>query len=286
MTGAADKVDALIVRERLPASYRKIVEQRWRPLAIEIANWRAQKESPVVIGVNGAQGSGKSTLCAFLADALLPEANLKTAVVSLDDFYLPKDARLKLAEDVHPLLATRGVPGTHDAVWMSATIDDLLTGKTVAAPTFDKGSDDRSTKAHDIIGPVDVILVEGWCVGAPAQDDAALERPINSLERNEDPDGVWRRYVNERLKTDYNDLFSRLDRLIMMRVDSMESVFENRLRQERKLRAARPDARTIMNDEEIARFIQHYERLTRHCLDRLPASADIVIDIAALAQKP
>ena len=286
MTGAATRIDALIARERLPASYKNIVEQRWRPLAAQIANWRAQHESPIVVGVNGAQGSGKSTLCTFLADALLPEENLKTAVLSLDDFYLPKHARLKLAEDVHPLLATRGVPGTHDAVSLAAAIDDLRAGETVTTPVFDKGSDDRSAQTRKITGPVDVILVEGWCVDAPAQDDVALENPINALERNEDPDGVWRRYVNKRLKTDYKDLFSRLDRLIMLRVDSMESVFENRLRQERKLRAARPDARNIMSDEEVARFIQHYERITRHCLDRLPMSADIVIDLAELPQTP
>jgi len=286
MSGAGDTIDALIAREDLPASYKDIVEQHWRPLAKRIAQWRTEKQGPLVVGVNGAQGSGKSTLCVFLAEALLPELNLKSAILSLDDFYLPKHARLKLAEKIHPLLATRGVPGTHDIAMLSAAIADLLSGKTVSTPIFDKASDDRLAQNRETPGPVDVILLEGWCIGAPAQDETALAQPTNALEREEDRDGVWRRYVNDRLASDYNDLFSTLDRLILMRVDSMESVFENRLRQERKLRAARPDARNIMSDDEVARFIQHYERITRHCLDRLPASADIVIDLAELPQTP
>ncbi|MFC2950430.1 kinase [Marinicaulis aureus] len=282
MSGAGDTIDALIAREDLPASYKDIVEQHWRPLARKIADWRAEKQGPLVVGVNGAQGSGKSTLCAFLAEALLPELNLNAAILSLDDFYLPKCARLKLAEKIHPLLATRGVPGTHDVAMLSAAINDLLSGITVSTPVFDKASDDRFAQNRKIPGPADVILLEGWCVGAPAQDEAALTQSINALERNEDRDGIWRRYVNERLKTDYKDLFSRLDRLIMLRIDSMESVLQNRLRQERKLRAARPDATKVMTEEAIARFIQHYERLTRHCLDTLPETADIMIDVADL----
>ena len=282
MSGAGDTIDALIAREDLPASYKDIVEQHWRPLAKRIAQWRTEKQGPLVVGVNGAQGSGKSTLCVFLAEALLPELNLKSAILSLDDFYLPKHARLKLAEKIHPLLATRGVPGTHDIAMLSAAIADLLSGKTVSTPIFDKASDDRLAQNRETPGPVDVILLEGWCIGAPAQDETALAQPTNALERDEDRDGVWRRYVNNRLASDYNDLFSTLDRLILMRVDSMESVFQNRLRQERKLRAARPDATNVMTEEAIVRFIQHYERLTRHCLNRLPETADIMIDVAAL----
>lgn len=286
MSGAGDTIDALIAREDLPASYKDILQRHWRPLAGKIADWRAEKQAPIVVGVNGAQGSGKSTLCAFLAEALLPELDLNTANLSLDDFYLSKQARIKLAEEIHPLLATRGVPGTHDVAMLSAAIDDLRSGKTISAPVFDKASDDRFAQSQEISGPVDVILLEGWCVGALAQDEAVLTQPINALERNEDCDGIWRRYVNDRLASDYKDLFARLDRLIMLRADSMESIFQNRLRQEQKLRAARPDATNLMTEGAIARFIQHYERLTRHCLEKLSETADITIDVSALTATP
>ncbi len=282
MPGVDGSVEALIAREGLPASYTDIVERHWRPLAKQIAQWRTEKLGPLVVGVNGAQGSGKSTLCVFLAETLLPNLDLKAANLSLDDFYLPKHTRLKLAEEIHPLLATRGVPGTHDVAMLSSAIADLLSGKTVSTPIFDKASDDRLAQDRETPGPVDVILLEGWCIGAPAQDEAALIQSVNALERDEDHDRVWRRYVNNRLASDYNDLFSTLDRLIFMRVDSMESVFQNRLRQERKLRTARPDATNVMTEEAIVRFIQHYERLTRHCLVRLPETADIMIDVAEL----
>ncbi len=284
MTGAG--INNLIARERLPASYAKIVEHHWRPLAAKIARWRQDKDGPIVVGVNGAQGSGKSTLCVFLSEALLPELGLKAAVLSLDDFYLPKADRVALAEKIHPLLRTRGVPGTHDAAMLNAAIESLLTGESASAPLFDKGADDRSPEKKQMQGPADVILLEGWCVGAPPQDEAALAEPVNALERDEDTDGVWRRYVNERLATDYRELFSRLDHLIVLRVDGMENVFENRLRQERKLREARPDAPDLLSDEGVARFIQHYERLTRHCLENLPEAADIVIDAASLTAAP
>ncbi|WP_428410289.1 kinase [Hyphococcus sp.] len=280
MTGA--RIDGLIARERLPASYKTIVEHHWRPLAAKIARWRQDKDGPIVIGVNGAQGSGKTTLCVFLSQALLPEIGLKAAVISLDDFYLPKTDRIALAEKIHPLLRTRGVPGTHDAAMLGVVIDKLRASESAAAPIFDKGADDRSLNMRHIDGPLDVILFEGWCVGAVAQEDAALIEPVNALESDEDKECAWRRYVNERLKTDYKDLFARIDKLIMLRVDGMETVFENRLLQERKLRAARPDAPDLLSDEGVARFIQHYERLTRHCLETLPDRADIVIDVATL----
>lgn len=280
---SADRIDDLIGRERLPASYKEIVDQHWRPLARQIASWRKEKAGPLMIGVNGAQGSGKTTLCAFLSELLLPDLGLSAAVLSLDDFYLSKVERLAMSEKIHPLLRIRGVPGTHDVASICAALDNLRSGKAASVPVFDKANDDRSPDARLIKAPIDVILFEGWCVGASPQDEAALAEPVNALERDEDKTGVWRRYVNERLKTDYRDLFARLDRVIMLRVDSMDAVFHNRLRQERKLRTAKPDAPGLLSDEGVARFIQHYERLTRHCLGTLPQHADIVIDVATVA---
>src|SRR5690606_6321641 len=166
-------------------------------LADAIAAQCDAKGGTLIVGLCGPQGSGKSTLAHALANRLMTRG-YEICACSLDDFYLTRPERLKLAERVHPLLATRGVPGTHDTTLLAQTLDALLSGsasENVAVPVFDKALDDRLPESewrrHD--GKVDIVLVEGWCVGARPQDQTALEEPINRLEREEDGDGVWRR---------------------------------------------------------------------------------------------
>lgn len=275
----ADPVATLIADHGLPASYRQVVDSFWRPLADAIA-LRTDSKRPLVVGINGAQGSGKSTLCAFL-EVLLDEHGLRAATLSLDDLYLGKAERQRLAAEVHPLFATRGVPGTHAPALGIAICDDLAAGRDLALPRFDKGTDERLARADRVHGPVDVLLLEGWCVGCPPQDDTDLLQPVNALERDEDPDGVWRSVANIWLKGAYRDLFARLDLLVMLKVAGFDAVLANRRKQEDKLRAARPDAPGLMDEAALVRFCQHYERLTRHMLDCLPARADVVFTLGA-----
>lgn len=272
-----DPVVALIAEHRLPGAYRVVVDRFWRPLADEIAR-QADRKRPLIVGINGAQGSGKSTLCAFL-EVLLDEHGLKAATLSLDDLYLGKADRQRLAAEVHPLFATRGVPGTHAPARGLAIMDDVAAGREVTLPRFDKGTDEPSSVTERIQGPIDVLLFEGWCVGCPPQADADLLQPVNPLERGEDPDGLWRSVANIWLKGDYATLFGRLDLLVMLAVEGFDAVLANRQRQEDKLRAARPDAPGLMDRAALARFCQHYERLTRHMLAVLPDRADIVFQI-------
>jgi D-glycerate 3-kinase len=100
---------------------------------------------PVVIGLCGAQGSGKSTTAGRLGTRL--EVNgYATAVLSIDDFYLTRAERAALADSIHPLLTTRGVPGTHDVKLVMHTLLNLLeagAADTVPIPKFDKSRDDR-----------------------------------------------------------------------------------------------------------------------------------------------
>ena len=276
-------LDALIAEERLPPDYGAMVEHWWRPLAARIADWHAAARRPLVIGINGAQGSGKTTLCRFLETVLLPEFGLSAVTVSLDDLYLPLAERLVLAQDVHPLLRTRGVPGTHDAGLGAALLDDLAAGRDAWLLRFSKALDDRLPRAGWIRhrGPVDIILFEGWCVGATAQETADLATPINALEGKADPDGIWRRYVNDALAGPYADLFARIDRLVMLRPPDFASVVRNRLLQEARLRDAAPGAPGIMNEAGVQRFVSHYERLTRHMFAELPARADVLFALDA-----
>ncbi|MWV27630.1 kinase [Aurantiacibacter rhizosphaerae] len=273
----SDKVHDLIAAEGLPDSYTEVVANHWQPLATRIARLPAAR-APLVIGINGAQGSGKSTACKFL-ELLLARRQVRAITLSLDDLYLTKAKRQTLAQEVHPLFATRGVPGTHAVGLGLGLIEDMLAGRPLELPRFDKATDDRAPETFTITGPVDVLLLEGWCVGAKPQDAAALAAPINDLERDEDPDGIWRNLVNHWLTQDYARLFDQIDLLVMLKVEGFDAVRRNRALQEEKLRAANPDATQTMDDAALERFCAHYERLTRHMLEEMPARADVVIPI-------
>lgn len=234
-----------------------------------------------IVGLCGPQGSGKSTTTARLVERLTG-MGFRVAARSLDDFYLTKASRLALAREAHPLFATRGVPATHDVALLHDVLDRLsaaASGDSVPLPAFDKASDDRVAEADwpCFVGRPDLILLEGWCVGARPQPASALVAPINSLEEREDPDGSWRRSVNEHLGGVYAALFSRLDRRYLLSAPSFGSVFAWRTEQEAKLDRRADQSRPAMAESELRRFIAHYERLTRWLMEDEPA--DLIIDI-------
>ncbi len=199
-----------------------------------------------------------------------------TAVLSLDDLYLTRAERDMLAREVHPLLRTRGVPGTHDVALGLATIGALERGEPTQLPRFDKGRDDRARESDWPSAPANtrLLIFEGWCMGAIPEPEEALVEPVNALERNEDPDGTWRRYANTTLAGPYRPLFERLDLLILLAAPGFEVVRDWRIEQERSLRDA--GAPAAMDDAQITRFIQLYERLTCHILRDMPGRADLV----------
>lgn len=265
-------VDRLIEAEHLPADYREVVDRFWRPLSEDIAERYSGK--PLVVGINGAQGSGKTTLCKFL-EVLLVEHNQIGVTLSLDDLYLSRAERAQAAADHHPLFATRGVPGTHDVERGEAILDRLVAGKPADLPIFDKAHDEPSAETRHVEGPVNVVLFEGWCVGAAPQLAADLREPVNGLERNEDPDGIWRREVNRRLATDYAELFSRIDLLVVLKVPNFETVRAHRRVQEKRLGWGP----AVMDEAALDRFLAHYQRLTEWMFEEMPARADILIEI-------
>lgn len=231
-----------------------------------------------VAGLCGAQGSGKSTLAAGLTAAFKRES-VPTAILSIDDLYLTKAEREHLGDDVHPLLRTRGVPGTHDIALGLSVLDDLAAGRPTPLPRFDKAIDDRAPESDWPVAPggTRLLILEGWCVGARPQAEDALTAPVNALERDEDSDGTWRRFVNTALAGAYQPLFDRLDPLILLAAPGFDVVLRWRTEQERRLRRERGGG---MSDKEVARFIRHYERLTRHILAEMPGRADLAIRLA------
>ncbi len=243
-----------------------------------------RKRLPFVVGIAGSQGSGKSTLAREIEAALLSRG-LRVATLSIDDLYLQRVERERLARDVHPLLAVRGVPGTHDVALGHAVIDACGRPGSVSLPRFAKERDDRlpAEQWNQVEGPLDILLFEGWCVGAVPQDDAALDRPVNIFERKQDADGRWRRWVNQRLAKDYAGLFARIDWQIFLAAPSFDVVAGWRREQEKALRRRLSEAGDstdgTMDDAGIDRFVQYYQRITEHMLADMPGRADLTIEL-------
>ncbi len=239
----------------------------------------AAAQWPLVVGLSGLQGSGKSTLAAQLVAACRAQS-INALALSLDDAYFGRRERQRLARTIHPLLMTRGVPGTHSPPLIEQTLDALAYASALAParlPRFDKGSDTRVAPSRwRRIGCVpQVILFEGWCVGVSAEAASELQRPINRLEREEDAEGRWRGYANACLGDAYARLWQRLDLLIELKAPAFEVVAGWRAQQEQTLR--RRDARRAMTPSQLVRFIAHFERISRHALRTLAASADISV---------
>lgn len=267
--------------QRLPASYLATASRYFDPLARQIAGERSRVGRTLRVALNGSQGSGKSTLSAYLGEALREDLGLSAVVLSIDDFYLTKAERAALAESVHPLLATRGVPGTHDMALLRDTLDGLaaLATGTMAVPRFVKAEDDRAPPSQwtEVAAPVDVIILEGWCLGAHAETDAELTAPVNALERDEDAHGLWRRYVNDRLARDYEPLYPLFDLWVMLAAPDFARVLSWRQEQEEKLSARTGgEGAGLMDAARLRRFVAHYERHTRQCLRDLPARVDVL----------
>jgi D-glycerate 3-kinase len=236
-----------------------------------------------VFGIVGMQGCGKSTLAAQVA-VLAGERGLSAVALSIDDFYLGRRERLRLGHHVHPLLATRGPPGTHDVALACATIDALVAGERTPLPHFDKIADRRLPPSRWPIatGRSDLIVLEGWFLKVPPEDPARLDESLNALERDADAHGIWRAYCNHAL-AGYAQLWQRIDRLLLLEAPGFDVVPEWRWQQEISLQAAHP-LRHAMPRETVERFVLFFERVSRQALRTLPAIADLTIRIDAMRQ--
>jgi D-glycerate 3-kinase len=274
-------ITPFLAKHQLPLKYQYLSEQYFVPLAHDILESK-KTNTPIFVAINGCQGSGKTTLADFLVTWFSKNTPLNSVALSIDDFYLAKQARTDLAKDVHPLFTTRGVPGTHDVALMNSTITNLLAGEVnVPLPRFNKHEDD-SVPASDWLTnekPVDIVILEGWCVGSEPQPLFSLSEPLNELEHQFDKEGVWRRCVNSCLANEYKAVFNLIDYTVMLKAPSFSDVFTWRQEQEQKLIAKKGEGSGTMTNEQLVYFISHFERITRENLNTLSAKANALIEL-------
>ena len=248
-----------------PLDYRQLA-------AILVTRWQTRNDT--LIGIGGGQGAGKSTLGRLIKQAgeLVSE---RIVVLSLDDFYLTAEERKHLANEVHPMFATRGPPGTHNVKELLDVLDSLVAGNGVQVPVFDKGIDDRTGYVLVPKG-CQRVVIEGWCVGALPQKQDQLARAVNVLETNKDIDGVWRRTVNNHLAGDYRRLFEKLTSLVYVQVPDLNCIRRWRLDQEND---RPPELRK--GAKWVDEFVQYYQRITESMLDEMPRRADVVVQLGS-----
>jgi D-glycerate 3-kinase len=239
----------------------------------------ARSRRPYILGLSGLQGSGKSTL-ARVMKAHAEARGWPAEVLSLDDFYYSRSDREALAQSVHPLLRTRGVPGTHEIELMLSVLAAMPHASDklpVAHPRFDKGRDTRIPPSRwpRIMRRPQLVIVEGWALGIRPQLQVAVAKPVNALESAEDPDARWRHWVNKQLRG-YQPLWRKFDALIVLQAPGWEIVQRWRNEQEQQLLARH--APLAMDAKAMERFLAHFERLSRHALATLPALADTCVE--------
>ena len=259
----------------------KILKKIYIPMSFWIENKYRKKGKTLFLGLSGGQGSGKTTVTGILKIILKKFFKREIQVSSIDDFYKTLEDRNPMSYKIHTLFKTRGVPGTHDINLLKKFFYNLkkINLKKFKSPKFDKSIDDRFKKRYwnNIKKKPEIVILEGWCIGAKPQSNTLIKKTINILEKHEDKNFIWRQYVNERLKREYKNLFAKIDHFIFIKIPNFKMVFKWRLLQEKKLRKKSHSNKKIMNYKEIKRFIMFYQRITLQMIKDLSKSASVVM---------
>jgi D-glycerate 3-kinase len=255
---------------------------------IPVSFWiskRVSKKKPLLIGLAGGQGSGKTTISSILTLVLQKYFKLNVFKVSIDDFYKTRKDRKLLSKNKHTLLMTRGVPGTHDIDLILKFFKKVKSKKfkSLEVPKFNKAMDDRCKKSlwYKLKSKPDVVIFEGWCVGARAQTNKQLKTPVNSLEKVYDQGIKWRSHVNNQLKTKYKTLFKQLDGLLYLKAKNFNLLRSWRLKQERKLWIQTKNKKNlkIMSSGDVINFMQTYQRITQQMFKDALKSSSIIMNL-------
>jgi len=259
----------------------KSLKKIYIPMSFWIDNKYKKKGETLFLGFCGGQGSGKTTVTRILKIILTKFFERRIHVSSIDEFYKTSEDRIKMANEIHPFFKKRGVPGTHDINLVKNFFDIIKKKKfkKIKLPKFKKAADNRLKKKYwyNVKQKPEIVILEGWCIGARPQSSSLIKKPINILEKYEDKDLKWRKYVNEKLKKEYKKLFAMIDHFIFMKIPNFKMVFKWRLLQENKLKKKSHLNKKIMSYNEIKRFIMFYERITLQMIKDLSKSASVVM---------
>ena len=257
------------------------LKKNYIPISFWIEKKYKEKGKTLFLGLSGGQGSGKTTITGILKIILNKFFKRNVRVASIDHFYKTLSERNMMSKQIHPLFKTRGVPGTHDIRLVKFFFNNMRKNKfkEFKIPKFDKSTDDRMKNKYwsKISKKPEIVILEGWCVGAKPQSNSLIKKPINILEKKEDRRLIWRKQVNEKLKKEYKKVFSMIDHLIFLKVPSFDMVFKWRLLQETKLKKRSHLNKKIMTYNQIKRFIMFYQRITLQMLKDLSKSASVVM---------
>ena len=261
---------------------KKMIKSFLIPISFWIAN-KTKKKKPYMVGLAGGQGTGKTTISSIISIILRKYFKLNVFTISIDDFYKTRKERLILSQKVHPSLMTRGVPGTHDANIMLDFFKRVKKRKfrSLKLPKFNKAIDDRYIKKlwYSIKKRPDVVIFEGWCIGAKAEKNNTLIKPVNSLEKLNDKKLAWRKFVNKQLQSKYKQLYDQLNCLLYLKSKNFSLLRKWRIKQEEKLRLKnkRFNNHKIMNNKEVINFMQTYQRVTQNMYKNVPKYASIIL---------
>ena len=263
-------------------------ERMIKAYLIPICFWiskKAEKKRPYFVGLAGGQGTGKTTISSLIRIILIKYFKLNVFRISIDDFYKTRRERINLSKRIHPMLLTRGVPGTHDINMILNFFkkSKVKKFKRLKLPTFNKAVDDRFNKNrwYDLKKRPDVVIFEGWCVGAKSEKNISLKKTINSMEKVKDHKQIWRRYVNQQLKSKYKSLYSKLNCLIYLKAKNFSLLQKWRLKQERKLwvNSKKKSNLKIMSRGDVINFMQTYQRITQNMFRYMPKYASIILTL-------
>ncbi len=262
----------------------KMIKSFLIPLCFWI-NKRAEKKRPYFVGLAGGQGTGKTTISSLVKIILMKYFKLKVFKISIDDFYKTRKERIEISKKIHPMLLTRGVPGTHDINMILSFFKKAKSKKfkRFKLPTFNKAIDDRLNKKYwyNLKVKPDVVIFEGWCVGAKPEKKGTLNKDRNLMEKLEDRKQIWRKYVNQQLKLKYKNLYSQLNCLIYLKAKNFSLLQKWRLKQERKLwlKSKRNSNLKIMSSGDVIKFMQTYQRVTENMFRNMPKYSSIILNL-------
>ena len=269
------------VFDKSTASKISSLRKTYIPMSFWIENKYQKKGRTLFLGFSGGQGSGKTTVTGILKIILKKFFKRRIHVSSIDDFCKTLEDRNKISYAIHPLFRTRGVPGTHDVNLIKKFFNRIKKKnfKRIKLPKFDKSIDDRLKKKYwsFVKKRPEIVILEGWCVGAKPQLNSLIRKPVNILEKYEDRDLIWRKYVNAKLKKEYKNLFAMIDYFIFMKIPSFDMVFKWRFLQENKLKKRSHLKKKVMSFYQIKRFVMFYQRITLQMVKDLNKSASVVM---------